>query len=173
MKIVLPLHLTLPVDFVAPIVVEVGQKLRSDFENHGRRPPPYVRRPHAVVTVLMVTSVAAPATNYHSKKAAQAGAPVNRPAWVIAAIVVIAVVSVVIAIIVIAIISIVAAIVVAAVAVINRLPHRLLVHAAVVVAILADVLSAVTVTSTVLCVGSHASEAQKGDAKDREHYAAS
>ncbi|HQU91174.1 MAG TPA: hypothetical protein PLK77_02700 [Pyrinomonadaceae bacterium] len=104
---------------------------------------------------------ASSATDYHSKKAAQAGSPINRTAWIITAIVVIA-------IIVIAIISIVAA-----VAIIDLTPNGLSVHATVMVTVLPDMLSAVAITSAVLCVGGYASEAQKGDAKDREHYAAS
>ena len=114
--------------------------------------------------LLRVTSVASPAADYHPEDTAQAGVPVNRTALVITVIVVVTVVGVVIAIIVIAI-------VIAAVAVIDRPSDRLLVHA--VVTVLADTLPAVTFTSTVLCVGGYASEAQKGDAKDREHYAAS
>lgn len=110
------------------------------------------------VFTLVVTSVAVSAADYHSEKAAQAGAPVNRSARVITVIVVVTVVVVI-------------AIVIAAVAVIDRLSNRLLVHA--VVTVLADILSTVAITSSVLCVGGYASEAQKGDAKDREHYAAS
>lgn len=112
-----------------------------------------------------MTSVAISAADYHPEDTAQAGVPVNRTALVITVIVVVTVVvGVVIAIIVIAI-------VIAAVAVIDRLSDRLLVHA--VVTVLADILSTVAITSSVLCVGGYASEAQKGDAKDREHYAAS
>ena len=117
----------------------------------------------AVAFLSMMPSVvtASSATDHHSQKAAQAGTPVNRTAWIVTAIVVIA-------IIVIAIIS-----VVAAVTVIDLTPNGLSVHATVVVTVLPDMLSAVAITPAVLCVGGYASEAQKGNAKDREYYAAS
>lgn len=110
---------------------------------------------------------ASPTAGYNPEDAAQAGAPVNRTALVITVIVVVTVVIVVIAIIVIAII------VVAAVAVIDLTPNGLSVQATVVVTVLPDMPSAVAITPAVLCVGGYASEAQKGDTKDREHYAAS